>query len=151
MQCICALVSTIRSWRSICDLSYCVKLLSGCLVLLSSCQRHLVSRRQGLNSGQAEGTGLLMEALCTLVTFTASFGNVPTGQSGQPLWFRGFCDSDGRLTFVFLFPRLLIFSSVHMFVTPVKWASLPSRSIVLYANRKTWKLCCCYHSHKPVS
>lgn len=43
----------------------------GCLVLLFSCQRHSVSHGQGLNSSRAEGTGLLMEALCSLVTFTA--------------------------------------------------------------------------------
>lgn len=72
-----------------------LKLLSGCLVLPLSCQRHSVSHRQGLNSGRVEGTGLLMEPLCSLVTFTASLGKVPAGQSGEPplAWAEeGYCD-----------------------------------------------------------
>lgn len=85
---------------SACDLSCWLELLSGCLALLFSCQRHSVSHGQGLNSVPSRGDGASNGGSL----FTCHFRCLPWKRPRQanqvrPLWLRGHCDADGGLNF----------------------------------------------------
>lgn len=132
-----------------------------CLVLLFSCQRHSVSHGQGLNSSRAEGTGLLMEALCSLVTFTAPL-ETSWWPIGWALWLgatvllslstKSFCHCT-RLKFspfvisLTYFPRsvclFLFFSVVLFMVSPRKMSlTVVSQHVNRENGRKTIALLC---------
>lgn len=85
---------------------------------------------------------VLMEALCTLVTLSASLGNVPTGQSAQPVCS---CDSHGRLHFC-LFVSSPAYFLLRSYVCNSCEMSLTANS--LCANRKREKRAAPFNTHK---